>query len=101
MRALIAPMHQPTWTSCDDCKHRKVAEVEEFVDLKAAKKMKALGKRLGMNGDKFEETGKWLRISWSEPRCNISKQLTFPDGVWHNCHLVNLQENNAEDNWWE
>lgn len=101
MRALIAPMHPPAWATCNACQHREVVEAEEFMDLKAAKKMKALGKRLGMSGDKFEEIGKWLRISWSEPRCKISKQLTFPDDVWHNCHLVNAQKENKEDKWWE
>lgn len=70
------------------------------MDLKKAKKMKAMGKRVGLRGDKFEEMGKWLRIYWSEPRCKISKKLTFPDDVWHNCHLVNMKEN-TEDKWWE
>lgn len=100
--ALDALVALPTWACCAACKHREVVEDSELVNLAHAKKMKAMGKRLGLDGDKFEEVGRWLKVSWKEPRCKVSKKLCFPDDVWHNCYLVNSkQKDNKEENWWE
>ena len=100
--APVAPLHPPTWTSCDDCGQREVVEVSELVDLVRAKKMREMGKRLGMKGDRFETVGKYLKIIWNEPRCKISRKITFPQGVWHNCELVEAGRDEVEgDKWWE
>jgi hypothetical protein len=55
-----------------------------------------------MKGDRFETVGKYLKIIWNEPRCKISKKITFPNDVWHNCELVGPERDEVEeDGWWE
>lgn len=73
--------------TCNTCQHCVTHQADEFVDLDRAKQLRAMGKRLGMNGDKFEEKGKWLRISWTEDQCTATGFSPMPSQLKHRCHL--------------
>lgn len=73
--------------TCQTCQRCGTRDADEFVDLDRAKQLRAMGKRLGMKGDRFEEKGKWLRIHWTEAHCSATGFSPLPDQLRHRCHL--------------
>ena len=90
--------------TCINCQHCGTIDADEFVDLDRAKQLKSMGKRLGMKGDKFEEKGKWLRISWTQAHCHATGLSPQPSQLKHRCHLYSkatAQPSSVEsDSWW-
>ena len=86
---------------CNHCRHCDTREADEFVDLDRAKQMRAMGKRVGMSGDKFEVKGKWLRVSWTEPYCHATGFAPIPGQQLHRCHLFEPKPASVKsDEWW-
>lgn len=87
--------------SCTKCQHCGEREADEFVDLDRARQLRAMGKRLGMKGDKFQEQGKWLRISWTESYCHATGFSPIPGQQLHRCHLFAEKPASVESEaWW-
>lgn len=90
--------------TCDNCQHRGTQPADEFVDLDKARQLRAMGKRLGMAGDKFEQKGNWLRISWIEASCEATGLSPQPSQLKHRCHLyleASKPPSSVEsDAWW-
>lgn len=91
--------------TCGSCQHCGTQQADEFIDLDRAKQLRAMGKRLGMAGDKFEQKGKWLRIHWTEACCNATGLSPHPSQLKHRCHLyckASEQPSSVEsDAWWK
>ena len=86
---------------CNQCRHCDTREADEFVDLDRARQMRAMGKKVGMTGDKFEVKGKWLRVSWIEPYCPATGFPPIPSQQLHRCHLFEPKPASVEsDAWW-
>jgi len=86
---------------CSQCQHCGEREADEFVNLEWARQLRAMGKRLGMKGDKFQEQGKWLRISWTEPYCQATGFSPIPGQQLHRCHLFAEKPASVESEaWW-
>jgi hypothetical protein len=90
--------------TCDTCQHRGDQPADEFVDLDKARQLRTMGKRLGMPGDKFEQKGNWLRISWIEACCHATGFSPQPSQLKHRCHLYSkataLPSSVESDAWW-
>lgn len=105
--ALVAlpPFLDDDRVTCDTCQHRGTQQADEFIDLDRAKQLRAMGKRLGMAGDKFEQKGKWLRIHWTEACCHATGLSPQPDQLKHRCHLyckASEKPSSVEsDAWWQ
>lgn len=101
--ALVAPAGflDDERVRCNQCQHCDTKEADEFVDLDRAKQMRAMGKRVGMAGDKFEVKGKWLRVSWTEPYCHATGFSPIPGQQPHRCHVFKEKPASVEsDAWW-
>ena len=105
--ALVAlpPFLDDDRVTCDNCQHRVDQPADEFVNLDRAKELKAMGKRLGMAGDKFEQKGKWLRIHWTESHCHATGLSPQPSQLKHRCHLYSKSTDKPSsvesDAWWQ
>ena len=105
--ALDALVALPTFldddrVTCINCQHYGTIDADEFVELDRAKQLKSMGKRLGMAGDKFEEKGKWLRISWTQAQCQATGLSPQPSQLKHRCHLFTQKPASVEsDAWWQ
>lgn len=78
---------------CNGCPHSFDRTEKESVHLDKAKVMRAAGKRLGFDGDKIEQQGEWVSISWRAVACKLGQHLTppihpMPAGVLHRCSFV-------------
>jgi hypothetical protein len=91
--------------TCQTCQHCGTKDADEFVDLDRAKQLRAMGKRLGMAGDKFEQKGKWLRIHWTEAHCAATGFSPQPNQLKHRCHLyckaTEQPSSVKSDAWWQ
>lgn len=105
--ALVAlpPFLDDDRVTCDQCQHQGTQQADEFIDLDRAKQLRAMGKRLGMAGDKFEQKGKWLRIHWTEACCHATGLSPQPSQLKHRCHLylkATAKPSSVEsDAWWQ
>jgi len=105
--ALVAlpPFLDDDRVCCITCQHCGTKEADEFVNLDRAKELKAMGKRLGMAGDKFEQKGKWLRIHWTEAHCHATGLSPQPSQLKHRCHLysksIDKPSSVESDAWWQ
>lgn len=105
--ALVAltPFLDDDRVTCDQCQHQGTQQADEFIDLDRAKQLRAMGKRLGMAGDKFEQKGKWLRIHWTEACCHATGFAPMPSQLPHRCHLylkATAKPSSVEsDAWWQ
>ena len=100
----LKPFLDDERVTCDTCQHRCNQPADEFVDLDKARQLRTMGKRLGVPGDKFEQKGKWLRISWIEACCHATGFSPQPSQLKHRCHLYSkatVQPSSVEsDAWW-
>ena len=100
----LTPFLDDDRVTCDTCQHRGTQPADEFVDLDKARQLRAMGKRLGMAGDKFEQKGKWLRIHWVEALCLATGFSPHPSQLKHRCHLyleASKPPSSVEsDAWW-
>lgn len=58
-----------------------------------ARTLKAAGKRIGFEGDRIEQQGDWLVISWRTVACRLGQHQDptihpMPDGVLHRCRFI-------------
>ena len=101
----LTPFLDDDRVTCDQCQHRQETEADEFIDLDRAKQLKAMGKRIGMAGDKLEPKGKWLRISWVEASCQATGFAPMPSQLPHRCHLyckATAKPSSVESEaWWQ
>ena len=92
-------------TCCGQCEHKKVVQVSEFLPLDVASRMRDMGKRIGFDGDKFEQVDNWLKIMWLEPQCRITGLMCLPDEIMHRCPhtLANTKQvqDATGDEWWK
>lgn len=92
---------------CRECQLASSVEVDEFVDIELAKRMRKMGKRVWFDGDRFEVKGKWLRVYWDQRVCSVDGQPCLPDGVMHRCpHTKAIERKVAKGSeqpqgWWE
>lgn len=90
--------------TCDTCQHCGTKDADEFIDLDRAKQLRSMGKRLGLKGDRFEQKGKWLRISWTEGHCAATGFSPQPSHLPHRCHLyckaTEKPSSVESDAWW-
>jgi hypothetical protein len=91
--------------TCQTCANTCEAEEDEFVDLAKAEHMKRMGKKIGFDGDKIEQRGKWLKVSWIEKQCTIKKIPCLPHDLKHRCDYFQpfneVAIENATKEWWE
>jgi len=68
-------------TCCGQCEHKKVVQVSEFLPLDVASRMRDMGKRIGFDGDKFEQVDNWLKIMCRQGVlkgfCNSSQNFKY------------------------
>jgi len=79
-----------SWTpsdrvECADCGNTVYEEGHESVEIGKATYMRKLGKPLGFPGDRIDQRGQWVRVSWDEKRCAIKGTPLMPNGFKHRC----------------
>lgn len=78
---------------CNGCPHRVERMDKESVHMDRVRKLQASGKRIGFDGDRIEQQGDWLVISWSTVACKLGQHQDpaihpMPDGVMHRCSFI-------------
>lgn len=78
---------------CNGCPHRIERMDKESVHMDRARTLKASGKRMGFEGDRIEQQGDWLVISWRTVACKLGQHQDpaihpMPDGVLHRCRFI-------------
>lgn len=101
----LTPFLDDDRVTCNTCQHHGTQEADEFIDLDRARQLRAMGKRIGMAGDKLEQKGKWLRLSWVEASCQATGFAPMPSQLPHRCHLylkATAKPSSVEsDSWWQ
>lgn len=78
---------------CNGCPHRIERMDKESVHMDRARTLEAAGKRIGFDGDRIEQQGDWLVISWRTVACRLGQHQDptihpMPDGVLHRCRFI-------------
>lgn len=109
---------------CNGCPHSFERMEKESIHMDKAKTLKAAGKRLGFDGDRIEQQGEWLVMSWRTTACKLGQHMMppihpMPAGVLHRCrfikppgyeqmhqpektpHRLGIRASGAKKDWWD